>query len=91
MASLFAAARRFAKFAERGGAGDSELAAFAESGEPIEFIANGDAAFALDSSPRYPHELVKGEYSVPTRPRALETGEEEIVRIGETLRKRGHL
>ncbi|QIY80625.1 pirin family protein [Chromobacterium violaceum] len=68
-----------------------ELAAFAESGEPIEFIADGDAAFVLGSSPRHPHELATGYYSVHTSPEALAAGEAEIARIGELLRELGRL
>ncbi|MBX9268015.1 pirin family protein [Chromobacterium violaceum] len=68
-----------------------ELAAFAESGEPIEFIADGDAAFVLGSSPRHPHELATGYYSVHTSPEALAAGEAEIARIGERLRELGRL
>ena len=63
-----------------------ELAVFEPSGEPITFVAQGDAAFMLGSAIPHPHDLVLGMYSVHTSREALARGEAEIRRIGQSLR-----
>ena len=68
-----------------------ELAVFEESGEAIDFVAQGGTAFVLGSAVKHPHELVTGNYSVHTSKRALEQGEAEIRRIGARLRQEGRL
>jgi len=68
-----------------------ELAVFEESGEAINFTAQGDTAFVLGSGVKHPHELVMGYYSVHTSRVALAQGEAEIQRIGMRLREDGRL
>jgi redox-sensitive bicupin YhaK (pirin superfamily) len=68
-----------------------EIAVFEESNGPIEFEAEGDAAFILGSAIKHPHDLVLGYYSVHTRPDALERGEANIARIGRQLSAAGRL
>ncbi|HSV47648.1 MAG TPA: pirin family protein [Ramlibacter sp.] len=68
-----------------------ELAVFEESGEAIDFVANGDTAFVLGSAAKHPHDLVMGYYSVHTSQAALAQGEAEIKRIGARLRQEGRL
>ena len=68
-----------------------ELAVFEESEHAIDFVAEGDSRFVLGSAAPHPHELVLGNYSVPTSDAALRRGEEEIRRIGRTLRDNGTL
>lgn len=77
---------------DAGGPVDSgELAVFAESGQPIDIVAQGDSSFVLGSAAKHPHNLVTGYYSVHTSKAALEQGEAEIHRIGERLRQEGRL
>lgn len=64
---------------------------FDESGEAIDFVARGDAAFVLGSAAKHPHELVMGHYSVHTNQAALAQGEAEIRRIGAQLQREGRL
>jgi redox-sensitive bicupin YhaK (pirin superfamily) len=71
--------------------GTGELAVFEESGEPIDFVADGDTTFVLGSAVKHPHELVMGYYSVHTSETALAQGEAEIRRIGARLRQEGRL
>jgi redox-sensitive bicupin YhaK (pirin superfamily) len=71
--------------------GTGELAAFDESGEAIDFVADGDTAFVLGSAVKHPHELVMGHYSVHTSEAALAQGEAEIRRIGARLQREGRL
>jgi redox-sensitive bicupin YhaK (pirin superfamily) len=71
--------------------GTGELAVFDESGEAIDFVADGDTAFVLGSAVKHPHELVMGYYSVHTSEAALAQGEAEIRRIGARLRQEGRL
>jgi redox-sensitive bicupin YhaK (pirin superfamily) len=68
-----------------------ELAVFEESGEAIDFVAQGDTAFVLGSAVKHPHELVMGYYSVHTSRAALAQGEAEIQRIGMRLKEEGRL
>ncbi|OHX18712.1 pirin family protein [Chromobacterium sphagni] len=68
-----------------------EMAAFAETGAAIEFVAAGDAAFVLGSAPKHPHDLALGYYSVHSRAETLAAGEAEIERIGAELRAQGRL
>lgn len=63
----------------------NEIAVFEESGQAIDFRADGDTEFVLGSSIRHPHELALGYYSVHTSPAALERGEAEIRRIGRQI------
>ena len=63
-----------------------ELAVFNESSAPLAFEAEGDTDFIVASAVRHPHDLVLGHYSVHTGVDALQRGETEISRIGETLR-----
>jgi redox-sensitive bicupin YhaK (pirin superfamily) len=58
-----------------------ELAVFEPSEGPIEFVAEGNCAFVLGSAVPHPHDLVLGRYSVHTTAEALQTGEEEILRV----------
>jgi redox-sensitive bicupin YhaK (pirin superfamily) len=67
------------------------LAVFEESGEAIDFVANGDTSFVLGSAVKHPHDLVMGYYSVHTSEAALAQGEAEIRRIGAGLRQAGRL
>ena len=71
--------------------GTGELAVFEESGEAIDFVAQGDTSFVLGSAVKHPHELVMGYYSVHTSKAALDQGEAEIRRIGARLREEGRL
>jgi redox-sensitive bicupin YhaK (pirin superfamily) len=66
-----------------------ELAVFEESNGPIEFEAQGDAAFILGSAVKHPHDLVLGYYSVHTHREALEKGEANIQAIGRRLKAEG--
>lgn len=66
-----------------------ELAAFAESTNPIDFHAEVDTEFVLGSAVRHPHELVLGHYSVHTNAEALREGETRIRDIGRQLREAG--
>jgi len=66
----------------------NELAVFAESSAQIEFRAQGDADFIVASAVKHPHDLVLGFYSVHTSVQALQEGEAQIARIGESLRSR---
>lgn len=68
-----------------------ELAVFEESGQPIDFIADGDTSFVLGSAVKHPHDLVMGYYSVHTSKATLAQGEAEIERIGAQLRREGRL
>ncbi len=68
-----------------------EIAIFAPSEEPIDFVAQGDTGFVLGSAARHPHDLVLGNYSVHTSAEALNQGEAEIRRIGQKLRASGTL
>ena len=68
-----------------------ELVIFEEGGTPIEFVAEADSRFVLGSAAKHPHELVLGSYSVHTTRAALVRGEEEIRRIGRTLRAEGKM
>jgi redox-sensitive bicupin YhaK (pirin superfamily) len=74
-----------------GAVGTGELAVFEESGESIDFVADGDTAFVLGSAVKHPHELVMGYYSVHTSKATLAEGEAEIRRIGTRLRQDGRL
>ena len=68
-----------------------ELAVFEESGQAIDFVAQGDTSFVLGSAVKHPHDLVTGYYSVHTSKAALAQGEAEILRIGTRLRQAGKL
>jgi hypothetical protein len=68
-----------------------ELVVFEESDRAIDFVANGDTSFVLGSAVKHPHDLVMGHYSVHTSKAALVQGEQEIRRIGTTLRDSGRL
>ena len=68
-----------------------EIAVFEESGQAIEFVAEGDTEFVIGSSAKHPHELVMGYYSVHTSAAALVKGEAGIDRIGTELRQAGKL
>jgi redox-sensitive bicupin YhaK (pirin superfamily) len=68
-----------------------ELAVFEESGQAIDFVAQGDTSFVLGSAVKHPHDLVTGYYSVHTSKAALAQGEAEIRRIGTSLRQAGKL
>lgn len=68
-----------------------ELVVFEESGEAIDFVAQGDTTFVLGSAVKHPHDLVLGHYSVHTSRAALAQGEAEIQRIGKHLRHEGRI
>lgn len=68
-----------------------ELAVFDESGDAIDFTAEGDTDFIVGSAVKHPHDLVLGYYSVHTSPEALQRGEAEIARIGRQLRSDGRI
>ncbi len=68
-----------------------EVAVFAESEQPLDFVADGDTRFVLGSAVPHPHDLHLGNYSVHTSAAALDQGEAEIRRIGATLRANGTL
>ncbi|MDB5882853.1 MAG: putative pirin [Ramlibacter sp.] len=68
-----------------------ELAAFAESNEPIAFHARTDAEFVLGSAVKHPHDLALGYYSVHTNADALREGESRIQQIARRLRTEGRL
>ncbi len=71
--------------------GAGELAVFDESGAAIDFVAQGNTSFVLDSAVKHPHELVMGHYSVHTNSAALAQGEAEIQRIGALVLREGRL
>lgn len=66
-----------------------EVAVFERSESAIDFVAAGDTRFVLGSAPLHPHKLVLGSYSVHTSLSALQQGEREIRRIGQTLLAEG--
>ncbi|HMJ52324.1 MAG TPA: pirin family protein [Polyangiaceae bacterium] len=66
-----------------------ELAIFAPSEAPIDFVAEGNTRFVLGSAAKHPHHLFLGNYSVHTSAAALRQGDVEIRRIGEKLRAEG--
>ncbi len=66
-----------------------ELAIFETGTTPIALVAEGETRFVLGSARQHPHELVLGNYSVHTSRAALEQGEAEIRRIGQSLRAQG--
>jgi redox-sensitive bicupin YhaK (pirin superfamily) len=68
-----------------------ELAVFEESGQAIDFVAQGATSFVLGSAVKHPHDLVMGYYSVHTSKAALAQGEAEIQLIGARLRQEGRL
>lgn len=68
-----------------------EIAIFAPSEEPIDFVAEGETEFVLGSAAKHPHEFHLGNYSVHTSAEALRQGEAEIRRIGRTLIANGTL
>jgi hypothetical protein len=68
-----------------------ELAAFAESNEPIAFHARTNVEFVLGSAVKHPHELALGNYSVHTSADALREGESRIQQIARRLRTEGRL
>jgi redox-sensitive bicupin YhaK (pirin superfamily) len=68
-----------------------ELAVFAPSEQPIEFVAAGATGFVLGSAAKHEHDLTLGNYSVHTSALALRQGEAEIRRIGRELRAAGTL
>jgi redox-sensitive bicupin YhaK (pirin superfamily) len=68
-----------------------ELAAFAESAEPIDFHAEIDTEFVLGSAVKHPHDLVLGYYSVHTNAAALREGEMRIRDIGRQMRDAGRM
>jgi redox-sensitive bicupin YhaK (pirin superfamily) len=68
-----------------------ELAAFEESGEPIDFRAESDVEFVVGSAVKHPHDLVLGYYSVHTSAAALRDGEARIQQIRSRLRAEGRL
>ena len=68
-----------------------EIAVFAPSEQPIDFVADGQTEFVLGSAVKHPHDLVLGNYSVHTSEAALVQGESEIRRIGKELRAKGTL
>ena len=63
-----------------------EMAVFAPSEQPIDFVAEGTTRFVLGSAKKHPHELWLGNYSVHTSEEALAQGETEIRQIGRRLR-----
>ena len=63
-----------------------EVAVFEDGDAALSFVARGDTEFVIGSAPRHPHPLVTGYYSVHTQRAALESGEQEIERIGAQLR-----
>src|SRR4029077_14733506 len=63
-----------------------EMAIFESSSQAIDFVADSDTRFVLGSAVAHPHDLHLGNYSVHTSVDALRRGEEEIRRIGATLR-----
>lgn len=68
-----------------------ELAVFTEGEGALPFEALEPTVFVLGSAIKHPHELVLGNYSVHTNPRALASGEAEILRIGRDLVEFGQL
>jgi hypothetical protein len=70
---------------------EGQVAVFAESEQPIEVRAEGDASFVFGSAIKHPHPLVLGYYSVHTSEDALARGETEIARIGRRLQADGRL
>jgi len=68
-----------------------ELAAFSESEDVLEFVAEADTEFVLGSAVPHPHELVLGYYSVHTSEETLRAGEARIAEIGKELRRSGRI
>jgi len=66
-----------------------EMAIYESSPRTIDFVADGATRFVLGSAIRHPHDLHLGNYSVHTSEEALRRGEDEIRRIGATLRAQG--
>ncbi|MFM0336279.1 pirin family protein [Paraburkholderia fungorum] len=69
----------------------NEIAVFSESGDALDFVAEGDTEFIFASAVKHPHDLVLGYYSVHTSEAALQAGEAQIARLGEQLRSRGRI
>ncbi len=53
---------------------------------PIDLVAEGKTGFVLGSAAKHPHELVLGNYSVHTSPKALREGEKELRCVAQELR-----
>jgi redox-sensitive bicupin YhaK (pirin superfamily) len=68
-----------------------ELVVFEESEEPIHIEAVEDTRFVLGSAVKHPYDLVTAKHSVHTNSAALESGQAEMQRIGETLRAAGRI
>jgi redox-sensitive bicupin YhaK (pirin superfamily) len=68
-----------------------ELVVFDDSGNPINFVATGDADFVLGSAVKHPHDLVLGYYSVHTTRAALSQGETEIQNIRRRFESSGEI
>jgi redox-sensitive bicupin YhaK (pirin superfamily) len=68
-----------------------DLAAFDDSGNPIEFVAQTDVVFVLGSGVQHPHELHMGPYSVHTSAPTLRQGMTGIRERAQLLREQGRL
>jgi len=68
-----------------------DLAAFAPSGEAVEFEALSDAEFVIGSAVRHNHDLVVGYFSVHTSADALRKGETRITAVRAQLAREGRL
>jgi redox-sensitive bicupin YhaK (pirin superfamily) len=70
---------------------EGELVVFEHAERSVEFFAKEDCGFVLGSATHSPFDLVEGYYSVHTNPAALQTGEQEIGRLGAQLCADGRL
>ena len=70
---------------------EGELVIFEHSERSVDFFAKEDCGFVLGSATYSPFDLVEGYYSVHTNPAALQSGEQEIERLGAQLCADGRL
>lgn len=70
---------------------EGDLIVFDQSGHGVDFIARENCGFMLGSAVHSPFDLVEGYYSVHTSAAALQSGEQEIARIGGQMCADGRL
>ncbi|GAB2924162.1 hypothetical protein GCM10027093_74520 [Paraburkholderia jirisanensis] len=70
---------------------EGELVVFEPSEGAVDFIAREHCDFVLGSAAQSRFDLVEGYYSVHTSAAALQSGEQEIARLGAQMRADGRL
>jgi redox-sensitive bicupin YhaK (pirin superfamily) len=70
---------------------EGDLIVFDQSGRGVDFIARESCGFVLGSAVQSPYDLVEGYYSVHTNAAALQSGEQEIARMGAKMCEDGRL